>query len=108
MFELLLAKLLKIVTFRPTRESLLFRNQILFSYYCSVNSFCDNIIKNHKSILCANLTFQNTLITTFILPHGMAGITVYGCDSLTPWSKVLLEKPAGSQLVKMFLACYGI
>ena len=38
----------------------------------------------------------------------MAGITVYGCDSLTPWSKVLLEKPAGSQLVKTFLACYGI
>ena len=28
--------------------------------------------------------------------------TVNGCDSLTPWSGVLLEKPTGSQLFKKF------
>ena len=61
--------LLKVLTSRPTRESLLFRVQILFTYYCSINGFCDINFKSHESNLCAILNYSiyikhNTYINT--------------------------------------------
>ena len=52
-------KLLKVLTSRLNRESLLFRVQILFTYYCSMNGFCDINIIIHESNLCANLNYPN-------------------------------------------------
>jgi hypothetical protein len=62
-------KLLQFLTYSPTRESLFFRVQILFSYYFSMNGFCDINIKSHESNLCATLNYpnyinRNTYITT--------------------------------------------
>jgi hypothetical protein len=61
-----------------------------------------------RVIYVQNLTIQTTLITIRILSHAVGVHTVYGCDSLTLWSTVLLEKPAVSQLVKAYLASFGI
>jgi hypothetical protein len=61
-----------------------------------------------KVIYVQHLTIQTTLITILILPHAVGVNTVYDCDSLTPWSTVVLEKPAASQVVETFLASYGI
>ena len=96
------------LTCRPSRESLLFRVQILFSYSWSMNGFSDIILSALKVIYVQCLTIQSTLNTIRTIPHAVGVDTVYGCDSLTPWSIVLLEKPAVSQLVKTFLAFYGI
>ena len=51
--------LLKVLTSRPTRESLLFRVQKLFTYYFSMNGFCDISIISHESNLCATLNYPN-------------------------------------------------
>jgi len=59
-----------------------------------------------RVIYVQHLTIQTTLITIRILTHAVGVLTVYGCDSLTPWSTVLLEKPAVSQLVKAFFASF--
>ena len=61
-----------------------------------------------RVIYVQHLTIQTTLITIRILTHAVGVLTVYGCDSLTPWSTVLLEKPAVSQLVKAFFASFWI
>jgi len=61
-----------------------------------------------KVIYVKHFTIQTTLITIRTTPHAVGVHTAYGCDSLSPWSTVVLEKPAISQVVKTFLASYGI
>ena len=61
-----------------------------------------------KVIYVQHLPIQTTLITIHILPLAVGVHTAYGCDSLSPWSTVVLEKPAISQVVKTFHASYGI
>ena len=59
LFNYWMQKLLQILTSRPTRESLLFRVWILFTYYCSMNGFCEFNIISHENNLCATLNYPN-------------------------------------------------
>ena len=61
-----------------------------------------------RVIYVQTLTIQTTLNTIRILIHAVGVHTVYGCDLLSPWNIVLLEKRGVSQLLKAFLASYGI
>ena len=60
--------------------------------------------------MCDAVSYSNTVVLSMICPrvaHSAAVIIYLLSYLLTAWSRVLLDKPTGSQLVKKFPAIYG-
>ena len=76
-----------------------------------MNGFCDTNIKAICSNLCATLNFPqyiNHTIYTATCSGSPHVLWLWFTYLLTACSRVLLEKPSGSQLGKKFPAFYGI
>jgi len=72
-------------------------------------------VKIYGAVFWFVLTYLLTYLLTYFLTYSLTYLLTYSLTYslylltylLTPWSRVLLEKLTGFQLVKKFLAFYG-